>query len=525
MRSTVKFSLRMGEIFMHFYSTRSQTPKTIAVRLASRFLCPGICALLAIGGCTRSAEQVELNPNAWAPPMVEREWSPPPKSRAMVGSATETVALSDMPSSERGRPLGLGELISFALARNPATQRAWKAAQAQAAAAGKARAPYYPVVSAESDNGYQRLVDLVPKHWGVMKTWQSRSIVSLDYDLIDFGRRDAQASSAFNQLMAANLLFNRQVQEVVFNVEKAFYELDAARADVTAAEVTLKLATKDRTNAERRQQNGLATQPEVLLARQREAQAEYDLENARLAVSLAQADLAVALGVRADQAPEVMPLKDQPLPQSLGSDVERLIDAAVRERPDLAAKVSAVRARQADVDLARASFYPTLALTSFYGEEAFRYRLSNPPTPTFTAAAPEYGAGLTLKWDLFTGFSRVNSLRQAEAERDAARADLKSAELDVAAGVWRAYYSYLTARRKYDYAEALLTASQSSYDSNVKSYNHGLATIIDLLSAERELAAARYTLIQSKAELLISAAAVTFATGTIPPAAAPTANP
>jgi outer membrane protein TolC len=379
------------------------------------------------------------------------------------------------------------------------------------------------VIAAESDNGYQRLIDLVPNHWGVLKTWQSRSLMSLDYDLIDFGRRDAQAASALNQLVAANLLFNRQIQEVVFNVERGFYELDAARANVATAEATVKLATTDRTNADRRQHNGLATQPEVLLAQQREAQAEYDLENAQLGVSLAQADLAVALGVRADQAPEVEPLTGQPLPKSLGADVEQLIDAAVRERPDLAAKVSAVRALRADVALARASFYPMISLTSFYGALAFRYRLSNPPTPTYTAMAPEYGAGLTLKWDIFTGFSRVNSVKEAEAERDSAVAELNSAELDIAANVWRAYFSYLTARRKYDYAESLLAASQSSYNSNVKSYEHGLATIIDLLSAERELAAARYTIIQSKAELLISAAAVTFATGVIPPEAAPTA--
>ena len=48
-----------------------------------------------------------------------------------------------------------------------------------------------------------------------------------------------------------------------------------------------------------------------------------------------------------------------------------------------------------------------------------------------------------------------------------------------------------------------------------------LDRIVDLLSAERELAAARFTIIQSKAELLISAAAVTFATGAIPPEAKP----
>jgi outer membrane protein len=502
---------------MHSYRTDDRRSKPS--RIFRRILHASLCASIALAGCAKSAEQIELNPDAWAPQAVQREWTPPPGHPALVGSAAEVAILSDHPSS--GQPLGLTDLIDYALANNPSTRSAYRTAQAEAAAAGKARALYYPIVSAESDNGYQRLVDLVPKHWGILKTWQSRNVLSLDYDLIDFGRRDASSRTALNELVAANLLFNRKVQEVVFNVERSFYQLDAARAGVEAADVTVKLATTDRKSTELRQRHGLATAPEVLLARQREAQADYDLENAGLAVSLAQADLALALGVRSDHAPEVASLKDQPLPQSLGADIERLIDSAVRERPDLAAKVSTLRARQAEVDLAHASFYPTLTLTSFYGEQAFTYRLSNPETPTFTAMAPEYGAGVSLKWDIFTGFSRVNSIKEAEARRDAARADLEGAELDVAANVWRAYFTYRTAQRKYEYAQALLAASESSYNSNFKSYGHGLATIVDLLSAERELAAARFTIIQSKAELLISAAAVTFATGAIPPEAKP----
>ena len=502
---------------MHFY--RSDNQRSKSSRVFRGALRAALCAIVALGGCAKSAEQIELNPGAWAPQAAQREWAPARGQNGRVGSAAEAAILSD--HAPRDHSLELTELISYALDHNPSTRSAWRSAEAAAAAAGKARAPYYPIVSADSDNGYQRLVDLVPKHWGNLKTWQSRNILSLDYDLIDFGRRNAAASSALNELVAANLIFNRKVQEVVFNVERSFYELDAARAGVEAADATVKLATTDRKSTELRQRHGLATAPEVLLARQREAQADYDLENARLAVSLAQADLALALGVRAGDAPEVASLKDQPIPQSLGADVERLIDSAVRERPDLAAGVSTLRARQAQVDLAHASLYPTLGFTSFYGEQAFTYRLSNPTTPTFTAAAPEYGVGLSLKWEIFTGFAHVNSIKEAEARRDAARADLESAELDVAANVWRAYFTYRTAQRKYEYAEALLTASESSYNSNFKSYGHGLATIVDLLSAERELAAARFTIIQSKAELLISAAAVTFATGAIPPEAKP----
>ena len=510
---------------MHFYSSPNHTlsPSPVTVCSIARVLSM-VVFVTGLASCSQYAEKPEVNPRAWTPATVQREWSPAPRERILVGSAAQAAALSDLPSSDRNRQRGLTDLINFALANNPRTRHAWDSAQAAAAAAGKSRAPYYPTLTANSANGYERLVDLVPNHWGTLKTWQSRNLVSLEYDLIDFGRRDAQSASAMNRLIAANLLFNRQVQEVVFNVERAYYQLDAARANVSAAEVTVKLATTDRTNAERRQHNGLATQPEVLLARQREAQAQYDLENARLGVSLAQADLAVALGIRADHSPDIEPLRDQPLPASLGPDVEQLINDAVRERPDLVAKVSALRARQADVDLARASLYPTLRFSSFYGEQAFTYRLS-PATLTQTAMAPEYGFGINFRWELFAGFSHLNSIKEAEAERDAAHADLQNAELDVAANVWRAYFSYLTARRKYDYAEALLSASQSSYDSNLKSYGHGLATIVDLLSAERALAAARYEIIQSKAEVLISAAAISFATGTTPPQAVAAATP
>src|SRR5260370_37270435 len=83
---------------------------------------------------------------------------------------------------------------------------------------------------------YQRLVDLVPKHWGTLKTWQSRNILSLDYHLIDFGRRDAPSRSALNELVAAHLRFNRQVQEIALNAERSFYELAAAPTGVETAD-------------------------------------------------------------------------------------------------------------------------------------------------------------------------------------------------------------------------------------------------------------------------------------------------
>jgi outer membrane protein TolC len=308
----------------------------------------------------------------------------------------------------------------------------------------------------------------------------------------------------------------------VFNVERAYYTLDAAKASVKAAEVIVRMARTDRVAARKRLSVGLATQPQVLLSVQREAQAEYDWQNARLAVSDAQARLAVAAGVEANAAPDIESLDNQPIPKALGRDVDELIGVAIRQRPDLAAKVAALRAANAGVDSARASLYPTLAASAYYGFHGFNYNLSNnPPTLTYYSGVPEYAALVTLRWDLFTGFERLNSIKKAQSEREASRAALRALELDLVGEVWNAYFTFATALKKYDFAIALLAASRSAYESNLRSYQHGLATILDLLSAERDLAGARYSVIQSKADVLISAATVAYAIGAVPEGAKP----
>jgi outer membrane protein len=474
-----------------------------------------------LAGCADLERRPEIDPDAYAPPAMGREWAPHPQGAARFDLAEELGPIAQEPPAEPGRKYNLAELVELALRRNPETRRTWYEARAAAAELGRAQAPYYPLVGLESESGYRRILDLVPKHWGIQKSWQSRNLLSVNYLLLDFGRRDAAARSAQEELLAANFFFNQKVQEVVFNVEQGFYTLDAARADVRSAEVIVRMARTDRIAARKRLDVGLATKPHVLLSEQREAQAEYELQNARLAVTDAQARLAVAIGMQANAAPDIVSLEGQPVPKALGRTVDELIGVALRQRPDLAAKVAALRAAKARVDAAHASLYPTLDATAYYGFHGFNYNLSNPPTLTYYSGVPEYAALVTLKWDLFTGFERLNSIRKAQAEREASRAELRTQELDLVGEVWSAYFTFTAALRKYEYAMALLNASQSAYDSNLRSYQHGLASILDLLSAERDLAGARYALIQSKAEVLISAASLSYAIGAAPEQARP----
>jgi outer membrane protein TolC len=134
----------------------------------------------------------------------------------------------------------------------------------------------------------------------------------------------------------------------------------------------------------------------------------------------------------------------------------------------------------------------------------------------FLMHAPEYDAQLKLDWILFEGFTRLNGVHAAEAERGGSVAALTAGALRALRETWNAYFDVQTAERKLQYATALVASAEEAYAATLETYQRGLGTILDLLTAERDLADARSTIIQSRAQLLTAAAALALAVGATP---------
>src|SRR5260370_7493992 len=100
---------------MHFYRTYSHPAE--ASRIFHGALRASLCAAVALGGCAKYAQQPELNPGAWAPQAVQREWAPAPGQYGLVGSAPDVPLLSDHPPP--GQTPALPHLIKFPPPTNP----------------------------------------------------------------------------------------------------------------------------------------------------------------------------------------------------------------------------------------------------------------------------------------------------------------------------------------------------------------------------------------------------------------------
>jgi outer membrane protein len=442
---------------------------------------------------------------------AERE-APPSSAEIPVDRSPGVSAPMPPPALDREYEYALVELIDLAQRSNPETREAWEQARAAAARLGGAEAVYLPSLTLVAEGGYQRVPFPSPEGQFSAGGPFVQPELDLAWTLLDVSRF-TRVSEARELVARAKFAFTRKHQEVLFAVARAYYELTASQAGLDAARATLESAMAVEEAAQAQLQAGLATRPEVLLAHEERTRAAFDVEAAIGAVNTAEGVLAESVGVAPDP-PLRVARWTQPAPDRLSASVEEVMRATLASRPDLKALHAEVLAHRADARSARGQFAPRLSLEGTAGYQWWWFDAS--PGSSFALSAPVFDAHLRLDWNLFHGFEDVERVHEALAEVAASEDALAAGSLRAMREAWTAYFDVKTAERKVEFGDALLASSQEAYEATLETYRRGLSTLIELLTAQRDLAAARGTAIASHTELLTAAAALTLAIGAVP---------
>jgi outer membrane protein TolC len=428
----------------------------------------------------------------------------------------QILAAEKMPSFEPSRAYDLGSLVELAMANNPKTRSALFSALAAEAAAGEARSPYWPQLSAQFLGGYDKWYTPATEAPDFFRRQQATTVLSLEYLLLDFGRRAADVSRAVALFEASGLLFDRKVQEVVFAVQSRYFAHEAALTKESAAVAMLEAAGTAMETTRLEVENGLSARPELLRSKRNLINAEYELAAARALSRNTLGDLCVAVGLPAN-APVKLSAKTSPATTApLREDVGGLIQKALAIRPDLAAKAEEVRASEAATRRAGADFLPEVRLEGNYAYSAFQYDSETGPKSNSNAAGINgYGAFLNVEWDLFDGFERVERLRKKSAEEQAARENLAAAQLDASRDVWTTYHDTLSAARRVDSAEAFVASAQENFSAIEASSRTGLSQVAELAEAAGLLAEARFARAEALAVYSTTLAELALAVGAV----------
>ncbi|HEX3364149.1 TolC family protein [Phenylobacterium sp.] len=500
----------------------------------------GAClfALFLAGCATRDLDLAPDRPDRpWNAPVrageiIAAPASPAPPSAGYVLPPNPAMAkVEPPPTLQAGHAYTLDELIDLAESHDPQTRIAWDEARDAALATGVARSAFLPELTASliggAQGGHQERSLAGAQGSGTSSGAASISAVSLKWLLFDFGGRDAMLDAAKQGSVISNIGFTAAHQNLIYRVSLAFYADAAARARQATAKQTLIDAQAVQAAADARYAHGEGTVVEAAQARQAAAQADYARIRADGAAAAARQALINAMGVPPTTRLTVADIPHRELSAEADGPIDELVSAALSRRPDVLAAYAARKASLAKIQAAKAEFMPKVFLSASGG-----YTTDNLRAPVLPGFGSE-GAVLNLSGDrlggtvllgvtvpLFDGGLRAANLKRARIDADRADQQLSQVRNEAARQVVSAGTELKTSVAAYHAAAALVAASQTSFDSALAAYKHGVGAITDVTVAESKLLDARNTATDTYSNALSAAAGMAFtagALGTAPP--------
>ena len=463
-----------------------------------------VASALLLAGC---AGTPSVSGVRGASPRPEVPWTPPAEAVPRV-TPDDTSARAAVPSdvADRIRRLTLAEIVDLGLRSNPATRLAWANAHTAASVYGAERGAWLP--SVDADVSAARLKTAASQGRSAVEQSVFTPSVTLSYLLLDFGGRSGRVSGARNRLLSASFRHNAAIQDVVLQIQVAYFQYLGNRALLQAQQTTLEEVRTNLVAAEERRRVGLATVADVLQARTAASQAQLDLQTIEGNVQTTRGALALALGLPAnlpydvDSSAAIAPVAP------LADSVNAIIATALQGRPDLAASRAEVEAALAGITEARGALLPSLGFSATGGRTY---------ATTIPDGADSYSLSLGLSIPIFSGFSRQHDLRAAEFEAEAARARAQLLRQEVVFQVFSAYYALQTATRRVRTAEDLLASATQSNEVALARYKAGVGSVLDLLAAQSALASARAQQVDARLAWSVSLARLAHDAGVLDP--------
>lgn len=428
------------------------------------------------------------------------------------------------PVIDPNKRYGLADLIDLAQQINPETRYAWNQAKSAALAAGIARSTYLPRLSAsvlagtQSQHGADSAVGISASQHN--RVSGSVAVLSLQWLLFDFGQRAALVDIAEQNANIADSGLTQAHQHLVHAVSVAFYDHAAARARADAAVLSLQDANAILAAAEARRARGIGTVLEIAQARQLTAQAELARVSGEGILRDAYTALLAAMGVSPLMQIDIDDVTSTPVVQADATTINAKVRQALQQRPDVLAALASQRAAEAGVRATAAELRPKLFLSASGSHGNGDMEIS--AVPSIGAQAPtvnlsnhrwESDVMLGVTVPLYTGGERRARLAQARNHVDAINATASRVALDAISAVVNADTHLRTSLEAIKASRTLLEASQTAYDAALASYQHGVGTITDVLTADRQLLEARIAISEADSNARSASATLALACG------------
>jgi outer membrane protein TolC len=272
------------------------------------------------------------------------------------------------------------------------------------------------------------------------------------------------------------------IQEVLFGVARAYYDVLQTQAQIGVAKDTLRLAQDELRQAQARFRVGEVTKTDALRAEVAVARAERQLITDQNELQLNFTILARTIGVK-----EPLRVIEPTPPQYRGGGYEQLVEVASKQRQDLRAQGSAVEVARQRKNQVIARYFPQVNT---------QWQFPRLDSPTFANRDKFWVLTLNFQVPLFDGGVREIDLQEQQENLKEAELQLARLRKDIAVEVKQALLAIETLGATLETLKKEVTLAQENYDITSKQYRVGLATSLDVNTSLNALNQVRTQLIE-----------------------------
>ncbi|WP_342321408.1 efflux transporter outer membrane subunit [Kosakonia sp. BYX6] len=302
-----------------------------------------------------------------------------------------------------------------------------------------------------------------------------------ELDLWGKVRRQVEAAAAQQQQAIEQR--NDALVSLEAEVARAWLQLRGAQNVIATLNTQIDSAQQTFTLTENRQKGGLSPQLDVENARAQAANLEAQLPQYQAQERQAMNALAVLLG-KPPGALDRELRNSQPLPALPDIVPTGIPSTLARRRPDVREAEASLHAATAQIGVSVAQLFPSLSLSGQFG-------LRNDESGWLTDWSSHfYSFGPQISIPIFEGGRQVSSVKLARAQQGAAVLNYRQTVLSALSDVENALVSYRADQQREASLDKTLDALQSAFSLASDSYRKGIASFLDVLDAQRQLAQA-----------------------------------
>ncbi len=277
------------------------------------------------------------------------------------------------------------------------------------------------------------------------------------------------------------------VKELLFSVARDYYEVLKAKALVEVAMDNLRLAVQTLADARERYRAGTVTKTDVLRAEVQKSEVEQSLVSSRNNLLAAKKLLGRMAGIQDYQNLEVLPQAAlSPRPSKSQQPIEALYRAALVNRDDLKARLSALEVSKWSRRQVWGRFHPILAVdVSYLGID--------PENPT--ELTDSYAVMFRVIIPILDAGTRFFDLQSTAREMIQARLDYERTKKDIEVEIVNAQLNIDTLRQNLRTLNREVELARENHDLTSKQYRAGVASSLDVQQTLTQLIAARNRLV------------------------------